>query len=71
MPKKRPINSRDVPHLKKVVHEGFSSLLIVRSILSNHFRLDERPIKRIERFVQDYKQFAKECEDEIARKLEN
>ena len=71
MPKKRPVTKHSTTHLKKVVHEGFSSLLIVRSILAGHFKKDDRLMRKIERFVEDYSEFRKECEDEFSKRTSN
>jgi hypothetical protein len=68
MPKKRPVTKNSVLHLKEVVHEGFSSLLIVRSILSGHFKRDERLKQKIERLVEDYADFKKDCEAEFSKR---
>jgi len=62
MPKKRPVTKNSSSHLKKVVHDGFSSLLTVRSILAGHFKQSDKAMRKIERFVEDYSEFQKECE---------
>ena len=61
MPKKRPVKGSSA-HLNEVVHEGFSSLLVVRSILAGHFKQTDRVMRKIERLVEDYSEFRKECE---------
>lgn len=69
MPKMRPITKQNTEHLTKVVHEGFSSLLVVRSILSGHFKRDEHVRKRIQKFVEDYADFKKECQREFTTRV--
>ena len=68
MPKKKPITKHSKMYLTKVVHDGFSSLLIVRSILAGHLRRDERLMRRIGRFVDDYGDFERECEGEFLKR---
>lgn len=62
MPKKRPITKLNQKALNQIVHEGLLSLRFVRSFLASHFKRDELLRQRIERFVGDYKRFAKECD---------
>jgi len=62
MSKKRPITKLNQKALNQIVHEGLLSLLFVRSFLASHFKRDELLRQRIERFVGDYKRFAKECD---------
>ena len=71
MPRKRPVTKYSSKHLKRVLHDGFSSLLTVRSILGGHFKRDERLMRRIERFVEDYGEFQKECESEFSKRAGN
>lgn len=70
MPKKRPVTRSSSAHLKKVVHEGFSSLLTVRSILAGHFKQTDRVMRKIEQMVEDYTEFRKECESEFSKRSE-
>ena len=70
MPKKRPVTKGSSAHLKKVVHEGFSSLLVVRSILAGHFKQSDRVMKKIERLVEDYNEFQKESESEFSKRVD-
>lgn len=70
MPKKRPVTKGDSAHLKKVVHEGFSSLIGVRSIMAGHFKQTDRVMRKIERLVDDYTEFKKECESEFSKRAD-
>lgn len=71
MPKKRPVTKSSSQHLREVVHEGFSSLLTVRSILRGHFKRSDTVIGKIEQFVKDYSDFQAECESEFSKKSEH
>ena len=62
MPKKRPITQLNQKALNQIVHEGILRLRFARSFVASHFKRDELLRQRIERFVKDYKRFAKKCE---------
>ena len=64
MPKKRPVRP-NVKNLRKVVGEGYSSLLIVQSILAGHFKRDHLVMRKIQRLVKAYSDLKKQCSDEL------
>jgi sulfite reductase beta subunit-like hemoprotein len=68
MPRKRPVTTATIPHLRKVMKEGFSSLITVRSIFAGHFKQDDKVKRRIERLVEDYQEFEREVERELGKK---
>jgi hypothetical protein len=68
MPRKRPVTTNTIPHLRQVMKDGFSSLLTVRSIFAGHFKQDDKVKRRIERLVEDYTDFEREVEREFGKK---
>jgi hypothetical protein len=71
MPKEKPVTQESSTHLLNTVHDGYSSLLIVRSILSGYFNRDEQLIYEIERLVKEYAKFQKQCENEFLKKTKH
>jgi hypothetical protein len=71
MPRKRPLTKSSATHLKKIIHDGFSGLLTVRSILAGYFRRDEKLMRKMQRIVEDYGEIQKECESEFSKKAGN
>ena len=71
MPRKKPLNKSSAARLKRIVHDGFSGLLTVKSTLAGYFRRDERLMWKMQRIVHDYRELQKECETEFSKRAGN
>ena len=61
MPRKRPVNNEHIDYLQKTISQGYSSLILVKSILSGYLNKDAAMIVELNDLCRRYSKFKKEA----------